>query len=130
MSTTARTIRAWAVVIVVGAAASGLFALARLPSPVLFGSLLAGMAHALIARDELEMPGFAFRLGQALVGAVIGALVQLSTLTQLAGNWASVTLVPWARLSSAWPRAGCLPCTGTSHQPPERSRSSPEALLG
>ena len=93
MSLTARSIRAWVVVIVVGAAASGLFALAQLPSPVLFGSLLAGMAHALIARDELEMPGIAFRLGQALVGAVIGALVQLSTLTQLAGNWASVTLV-------------------------------------
>ncbi len=88
-----RTIRAWAVIIVVGTAASLLFALAKLPSPVLFGSLLAGMAHALVAKDELDMPPIAFRIGQALVGAVIGALVQLSTLARLAHNWPSVALV-------------------------------------
>ena len=39
------------------------------------------------------MPPLAFRVGQALVGAVIGALVQLSTLARLASDWPSVVLV-------------------------------------
>jgi uncharacterized protein len=60
----------------VAAAASGAFGLAGVPSPALFGSLVAGMLHALTARDELELPALAFRVGQAMVGAVIGALVQ------------------------------------------------------
>jgi membrane AbrB-like protein len=93
MTPAVRTVRAWAVIIVVGTAASLLFALMKLPSPVLFGSLLAGMAHALVAKDELDMPPIVFRVGQALVGAVIGALVQLSTLSRLAHNWPSVALV-------------------------------------
>ena len=68
----------WSLVTVV---ASLLFALLRLPSPVLFGSLVGGMAaRADRHRTELDMPPLAFRLGQALVGAVIGALVQLPTL--------------------------------------------------
>ena len=51
------------------------------------------MVHALPSRTELDMPPLAFRLGQALVGAVIGALVQLSTLARLAYDWPSVVLV-------------------------------------
>ena len=36
------------------------------------------------------MPPLAFRVGQALVGAVIGALVKLPTLARLASDWPSV----------------------------------------
>ena len=88
-----RPVRAWLVVILVTVAASALFTVLRLPSPVLFGSLVGGMVHALGSRTELEMPPLAFRVGQALVGAVIGALVQLSTLARLAHDWPSVVLV-------------------------------------
>jgi membrane AbrB-like protein len=75
------------------AAASVLFGVLQLPSAVLFGSLVAGMLHALLASAELEMPPLAFRVGQALVGAVIGALVQLPTLARIASGWPSVLLV-------------------------------------
>jgi len=58
------SLRAWLVVALVATVASAAFALLRLPSPVLFGSLVGGMAHALVAREELDMPPWAFRLGQ------------------------------------------------------------------
>ncbi len=93
MSTSARPLRAWLVVLAVTAVASLLFSALQLPSPVLFGSLVGGMVHALTARDGLDLPAPLFRVGQALVGAVIGALVQLSTLARLAFDWPSVLLV-------------------------------------
>lgn len=86
-------LRAWLLVVIVAAGASLLFAALHLPSPVLFGSLVGGMLQALTSVEELEMPPLAFRVGQGLVGAVIGALVSLPTLVRLASNWPSVTLV-------------------------------------
>ena len=93
MSPRTDTARRWLGVVVVTVLASLLFAVLHLPSPVLFGSLVAGMLHALTSPVVLEMPPLAFRLGQALVGAVIGALVQLPTLARLASDWPSVLLV-------------------------------------
>ena len=93
MRATSRTIRSWVVVVALTVVVSIGFSLLRLPSPVLFGSLVAGMAHALVASDELDVPPLAFRVGQALVGAVIGALVQLPTLLRIASDWPSVVLV-------------------------------------
>ena len=118
-----RLLRAWLVVTVVTVAASALFGLLRLPSPVLFGALVGGMVHALGSRTALEMPPLAFRLGQALVGAVIGALVQLSTLARLADDWPSVVLVTVGTLAisakdpvappGSWPwPASWVPTTG------------------
>ncbi len=83
----------WLRVLVVAAGASVLFAAVNLPSPVLFGSLVGGMLHALTSELDLEMPPLAFRVGQGLIGAVIGGLVQLSTLSRLASDWPSVSLV-------------------------------------
>ena len=60
---------------------------------MLFGSLVGGMLHALTSRTELDMPPLLFRVGQALVGAVIGALVELPTLVRIASDWPSVLLV-------------------------------------
>jgi membrane AbrB-like protein len=57
------------------------------------------MLHALSARTELDMPPRAFRVGQALVGAVIGALVKLPTLGRLASDWPSVLLVTLGTLA-------------------------------
>jgi uncharacterized protein len=93
MSATRPLLRSWLVVLVVTVAASAGFAAAGLPSPVLFGALLGGMLHALTARRELELPPLLFRLGQALIGAVIGGLVRLPTLSRLAADWPSVLLV-------------------------------------
>lgn len=94
-----RLLRSWLLVLVVTVAASLFFAAVDLPSPVLFGSLVAGILHALVAREELEMPPAAFRVGQGLVGAVIGALVQVSTLARLASDWPSVALVTLGTLA-------------------------------
>jgi uncharacterized protein len=86
-------VRAWLLVVGVTALASVAFTALGLPSPVLFGSLVGGMVHALTARDELDMPPVVFRVGQALVGVVIGALVKLPTLVRLTADWPSVLLV-------------------------------------
>jgi membrane AbrB-like protein len=90
---TAHTLRGWTVVLVVTVAASLVFTAAGLPSPVLFGALVGGMLQALTAAEDLEMPPLLFRVGQGLVGAVIGALVQVSTLVRLSSDWPSVALV-------------------------------------
>ncbi len=93
MPPSSSTLRGWILVLVVTVVASAGFSLLALPSPVLFGSLVGGMVHALTSRTELDMPPVAFRLGQALVGAVIGSLVKLPTLVRLASDWPSVLLV-------------------------------------
>ena len=99
MRATSRTIRSWVVVVALTVVVSLGFSLLRLPSPWLFGSLVAGMAHALLASEELDVPPLAFRVGQALVGAVIGALVQLATLLRIASDWPSVVLVTLGTLA-------------------------------
>jgi membrane AbrB-like protein len=99
MRATSRTIRSWVVVVALTVVVSLGFSVLGLPSPVLFGSLVAGMAHALLAREELDVPPLAFRVGQALVGAVIGALVQLPTLVRIAADWPSVVLVTLGTLA-------------------------------
>ena len=86
-------VRSWLPVVLGAVAASWAFDRLALPSPVLFGSLAAGMLHALTARAELQLPPAAFRVGQGLVGAVIGALVQPATLVRIAADWPSVLLV-------------------------------------
>jgi uncharacterized protein len=96
-----RTARSWLLVLAVTLAASAVLTASGLPSPVLFGSLLGGIVQALSGSDELDMPPLVFRVGQGLVGAVIGGLVQLSTLVRLASDWPSVLVVTvWTLLIS------------------------------
>ncbi len=99
MTPAASTARTWLFVVVVSGLASAAFQLLGLPSPVLFGSLVAGMLQALTARVELDMPAPLFRVGQALVGAVIGALVQVATLTRVVSDWPSVAVVTLGTLA-------------------------------
>ncbi len=68
---------------------SVVFSLLRLPSAVLFASLVGGMAHALTSPVELRIPSAAFRVGQALIGVTIGSLVSLSALAEM-----GETLIP------------------------------------
>jgi uncharacterized protein len=98
MSVRSGSTRAWLVLLAVSAVASGMLAALGLPSPVLFGSLIGGMVHALIARREIDMSPLVFRVAQALVGVVIGVLVKLPTLARLAADWPSVLLVTFGTL--------------------------------
>src|SRR3954453_13379268 len=75
------------------------------------------MGQALPGTVELDPPPLAFRIGQGLVGAVIGALVQLSTLTRLASDWPSVALVT----------VGTLVITGAAGRLPALHREVPPA---
>lgn len=83
----------WAVVLGVTATASLGFSLLSLPSPVLFGALLGGMAHALTSPTALGVPTLAFRAGQGLVGITIGSMVSLEALARMRTDLAPVLLV-------------------------------------
>jgi membrane AbrB-like protein len=83
-----------AAVVVAGAVVAALlFDLAGLPSPALFGGLLAGLIRALAFRSRLAVPAPAMTSAQAVVGVAMGALVDLETLRTVAENWLPVLLV-------------------------------------
>ena len=73
--------------------ASVLFAVLGLPSPALFGGLLAGLVRALGIRRRIAVPAPAMTAAQAVVGVSMGALVDPATLSAVAANWLPVLLV-------------------------------------
>jgi membrane AbrB-like protein len=81
-------------VVVAGAVAAG-FALdlIGLPSPALFGGLLAGLVRALAGSTQAVVPGGASAVAQAVVGVAIGALLDPETLGTVGANWPAVLLV-------------------------------------
>jgi len=80
--------------VVAGAVVAGmLFGLAGLPSPALFGGLLAGLVRALALPGRIAVPGPATTTAQAVVGVAMGALIDLETLQTVAANWLPVLLV-------------------------------------
>ncbi|QWC85326.1 AbrB family transcriptional regulator [Nocardioidaceae bacterium] len=86
----------WVLVTAAVAAATAACLLIGLPSPVLFGALVGTVALSLGAprlTAPLSFPAALFRVGQAAIGVVIGAIVQVGTITRLAENWVAVTLV-------------------------------------
>ncbi|MFT4265022.1 MAG: AbrB family transcriptional regulator [Nocardioides sp.] len=72
--------RGLAVVGVVTVAASVALSLVRVPSAVLFGGLIGGMAQALGSETPVAVPAPAFRVSQAMVGVIIGAGISLDAL--------------------------------------------------
>lgn len=64
-----------------------------LPAALLFGSLLVGLAFALAAPGRIALPGITFTAAQAVLGVVLGAYLQASSLEALASDWLPVTLV-------------------------------------
>lgn len=72
--------RAALLVLGVTVALSLALTLLHVPSAVLFGALLGGMAHALTSPRVLALPAWVFRGGQGLIGITIGSLVSLSDL--------------------------------------------------
>jgi membrane AbrB-like protein len=79
---------------VAGAVAAGLlFGALGMPSPALFGGLLAGLLRALAFRRRIKVPGPVTASAQAVIGVAMGALVDLDTLRAVAANWLPVLLV-------------------------------------
>jgi membrane AbrB-like protein len=77
-------------ILVVGMAAGLAFDLLAVPSPALFGGLLAGLGRALLGRTAPDTPRSVGLAAQAVIGVAIGALVQPDTLRTIAANWAPV----------------------------------------
>jgi uncharacterized protein len=88
-----------AVVVAVAVVASAVFTALGLPSPTLFGGLLAGLVRALALPGAVRVPGVAATAGQAVVGVAMGSLVDLETLRTVAGNWLPVLAVTVATLA-------------------------------
>jgi membrane AbrB-like protein len=74
------------------------FSAMQVPSAVLFASLLGGMAHALTSPTVFALPPWSFRVGQALIGVTIGALISLSALADLGSALVPVVLVTLATI--------------------------------
>lgn len=70
--------------------ASVAFALVGLPSPVLFGSLVGGVAYGVLGSTTLSLPSGSFAVGQAIIGVTIGAIVDVDTLSALRGDLAPI----------------------------------------
>jgi uncharacterized protein len=87
------TPQAATVVVAVGLVACAAFAVLAVPSPVLFGAVLGGMAHALTSRTPLALPSWSFRVAQGLVGITVGALVDVTTLRRMGSDSVSILLV-------------------------------------
>jgi membrane AbrB-like protein len=85
--------RSWALVVTVTVLSSAVLTLLHVPSSVLFGALLGGMAHALTSPAPLALPPWCFRVGQGLVGVTIGALVSLDALSAMGASLVAILLV-------------------------------------
>lgn len=86
--------RSWALVVAAALGVSTGLELLGLPTPFLFGGLLGALAYAL-ARPAapLELPAPLFRAGQAVVGVLVGAGVDLGVLAALGTDWFVVVAV-------------------------------------
>ncbi len=112
-----RRVLAWLACLACAAAGTGLVALAGMPSPALFGSLLGGMAFALFAPSGAlrpRMPHAAATLAQGIVGVAIGAYVDAATLAQLAAHGAPILLVCLATVATSLALGSLLTHWGAS----------------
>lgn len=88
-----RLLLRWVAIVVAGAGISLLFAVLNVPSPALFGGLVTGVLFALTTRWRTVLPGTVNSGAQAVVGVVLGGLLELSTLQSLGGDWLPVAAV-------------------------------------
>jgi membrane AbrB-like protein len=82
-----------ALVVAAGLGGALVLDLLGLPSPALFGGLVAGLVRALAVPAPAAVPERASTVAFAVVGVTIGALVDLDTLRQVASEWLAVLLV-------------------------------------
>jgi membrane AbrB-like protein len=86
-------------VVAAAAAISVVLDLLGLPSPAIFGGLLAGLVRALAFPAPPPVPEPVNIAALAVVGAAIGALLDPGTLRQVAGDWLPIMLVVVATLA-------------------------------
>ena len=97
-----------AVVVAGGVGLSLLAALVDLPSPALFGGLLAGLVRALAGRTVARVPEAAGTAGQAVLGVAMGGVVELGALRAVAADWLPVLLVTVGTLAFSLLAGGAL----------------------
>jgi membrane AbrB-like protein len=110
-----------AAAVLAGAAlVSLLFVWIGLPSPTLFGGLVAGLVRALVVPARMRLPGSAMTGAQAVVGVAMGSLIDLETLRTVAADWLPVLLVTVGTLALSLGggllfrlHPGITPVTGT-----------------
>ncbi|HVH23016.1 MAG TPA: AbrB family transcriptional regulator [Pseudonocardia sp.] len=88
----------WAWLVVLTAIITGGIALLGMPSPALFGGLLAATVLALVGRAPTRVPSPVNVAAMAVIGVVIGGIARPETLTALAGDTVPVLLVGVATL--------------------------------
>lgn len=87
-------VRLWLLLLALVAAASAVLSLAHLPTPLLFGGLIGALAYALSRPTKpLQLPTPGFTGGQAVVGVLVGASVDWTSLGALGPSWAIVVVV-------------------------------------
>jgi membrane AbrB-like protein len=91
--------RSWAVALGATAAAAAVFHLVHVPSPLLLGGVVGGIAAALTLRFVPEVPQQGNVLAQGVIGVAVGALVSSSTLHAIGDHWLPVLLVCAATLA-------------------------------
>jgi len=82
----------WLAVLTVAVLVSLAFSLVGVPSPALFGALVAGLGRALVRPSRLKVPARVGAAAQAVIGVSIGVLVQTDTLQTVAEHWLAVLL--------------------------------------
>ncbi|HYO86961.1 MAG TPA: AbrB family transcriptional regulator [Dermatophilaceae bacterium] len=85
--------------VILAGVVSGVLSPVGAPSPVLFGSLLAGVSFGVLGRRERPVRPGVMVAGQAAIGATIGGLVDLPTLGSLGSHWLAVLAVCLATLA-------------------------------
>ncbi|MGY4709151.1 AbrB family transcriptional regulator [Mycolicibacterium sp. CBM1] len=112
--------RRWLVLIVMVAAVSSLFAVARLPTPLLFGGLVGALVYALMRpQAPLRLPDSWFQAGQAVIGVIVGASMDWRGLGTLGPRWLVVvgvscfSLIVSVLVGRLLIRRGATPVTAT-----------------
>jgi len=84
----------WILLAALVAAVSTAFDLLGLPTPLLFGGLAGALVYALARPSRpLTLPASSFRVGQAVVGTIVGASIDWGSLAALGADWLVVLLV-------------------------------------
>jgi len=76
----------WASIVLATLVTSSLLSLLAVPSPALFGGLLTGIIFALASRRRIVLHPFLNSGAQAVIGVVVGTLLELSILQSLGGD--------------------------------------------
>ncbi len=80
----------WSSIVLATLVISALLSLLAVPSPALFGGLLTGMIFALTGGRRIVLHPFVNSGAQAVIGVVVGTLLELSILQSLGGDWLPV----------------------------------------